>query len=235
MQTTNGEKLKETTIAKYHKALKAIINKAKNEELLDKDLDAYKDIKTSAKAGEREFLNDNELKLFEDVEIDNENWGLTTSKDIFLMSVYIGLRYSDIIKINTDTVHFDNDGAIHLSLISEKTGKPFRINLHDFFKVEDQHHSRPELIILKYKDKLFANPFKLSAGYHNRNLKDIAKLAKIKKHLTSHVARHTFGTFMATRVNQFTLKDLMQHSKLETTSVYVHMASMDKEIKGIKW
>jgi len=235
VQTTYGEKLKETTIPKYHKALKAIINKAKNEELLDKDLDAYKDIKTSAKAGEREYLDEHEIILFEDVEIENDNWSLTASKDIFLMSVYTGLRYSDIVKINSETVHFDNNGDIHISLVSEKTGKPFRINLHDFFNVEGQHHSRPELIILKYKDKLFANPFKLSAAYHNRNLKEIAKLAKINKHLTSHIARHTFGTFMASRVNQFTLKELMQHDKIETTSIYVHMASMDKEIEGIKW
>src|SRR5690606_13617017 len=64
---------------------------------------------------------------------------------------------------------------------------------------------------------------------YNRTLKDIAVLAGIKKRLTSHVGRHTFGYLFMTSVGDiYALKEIMGHSKIETTQKYAYL---DEEYK----
>lgn len=58
----------------------------------------------------------------------------------------------------------------------------------------------------------------------NRTLKDLARKADINKNLTAHVGRHTFGyLWMTTSGNIFRLKEILGHSKLETTERYSHL------------
>ncbi|TNE31789.1 MAG: hypothetical protein EP346_00065, partial [Bacteroidetes bacterium] len=50
--------------------------------------------------------------------------------------------------------------------------------------------------------------------------------AGIKKSITFHCARHTFGTlFIAIGGELMVLKELMGHSKISTTTEYVKMAN----------
>lgn len=67
----------------------------------------------------------------------------------------------------------------------------------------------------------------------NRHLKEIAKAANIKKRLTTHVGRHTFGflyLLMGGKVEE--LREIMGHSKLETTQVYTH-TDHDRKVAGV--
>ena len=61
--------------------------------------------------------------------------------------------------------------------------------------------------------------------YFNRVLKTIAQRANIEKPVTSHVARHTFATNLAAKVPIHVLKAILQHSKIETTMVYLHLSN----------
>jgi site-specific recombinase XerD len=45
-------------------------------------------------------------------------------------------------------------------------------------------------------------------------------LAAISKVITSHVARHTFATYLASKVSIHILKAILQYSKVETAVVY---------------
>src|SRR3546814_971123 len=59
---------------------------------------------------------------------------------------------------------------------------------------------------------------------YNRTLKELAAKADIRKNLTSHVGRHTFGYLYMTRVgNLFALKEIMGHSSIVTTQRYAHL------------
>lgn len=65
----------------------------------------------------------------------------------------------------------------------------------------------------------------------NRILKEIAKAedCKIKKNLTFHMSRHTFATLFLERGGRVeVLKELMGHSDIDTTMVYVHMTDKHK-------
>lgn len=230
----HSQKLKLTTICKYHKALKSVINEAIKSGYLENDLKPYQDIKLNAKAGDSVFLTLEELSKIENLEIENDHWGLSRCKDIFLMCSYTGLRYSDIIQLNDKTVFF-NDDKIEICLISKKTKKEFRLTLNDWFKPSQKKDSKPVEIMKKYREFLSMEPFKISDQYYNRQLKQIAKASGINKNLTSHVARHTFGTIMAQKVPSFVLQTLMQHSDIKTTSKYVNLSTKDNLIKNINW
>jgi site-specific recombinase XerD len=53
-------------------------------------------------------------------------------------------------------------------------------------------------------------------------------LAGISKHITPHSLRHTFASFKAqSGVSPFQLKDWLGHARLDTTSIYVHMAKQN--------
>lgn len=68
----------------------------------------------------------------------------------------------------------------------------------------------------------------------NYRLKEIARVVGIKKHLTTHVGRHTFGflyLLMGGKVEE--LQEIMGHSKIETTMIYTH-TDHDRKVAGVK-
>ena len=68
----------------------------------------------------------------------------------------------------------------------------------------------------------------------NLRLKEVAGIAGIKKHLTTHEGRHTFGflyLLMGGKVEE--LREIMGHSKMETTMIYTH-TDHDRKVAGVK-
>lgn len=87
----------------------------------------------------------------------------------------------------------------------------------------------PAKIIEKYKD----DPMVIAKGVllpvisnqrMNSYLADIASLAKVKKHLTTHIARHTFATMsLRNHVPLETISKMLGHSDIQTTQIYAKM------------
>lgn len=88
---------------------------------------------------------------------------------------------------------------------------------------------KPEQFILKYKDYLVAEPFKIELATYNKHLKEIAKLAKITKNIVFHIARQTILTFMANKVITPTFMKMAQHSGIATTRHFVHLSEKMKQ------
>jgi len=60
-------------------------------------------------------------------------------------------------------------------------------------------------------------------------IKEAVKHSGIKKHVTSHVLRHTYATHLLEMgLDIMTLKDLLGHSDINTTLIYLHVAQLDK-------
>lgn len=63
----------------------------------------------------------------------------------------------------------------------------------------------------------------------NVRLKEIAEVCNIHKNLSTHVARHTFATQFLERGGKLeVLKELLGHSKIDTTMIYVHVTIEQK-------
>lgn len=61
-------------------------------------------------------------------------------------------------------------------------------------------------------------------------IKGAAKKAGIKKHVTSHVLRHTYATHLLEMgMDIMTLKDLLGHVDIHTTLVYLHVAQLGRD------
>ena len=58
----------------------------------------------------------------------------------------------------------------------------------------------------------------------NSYLAEIETLAKIKKHLTTHLARHTFATMsLRNHVPIESISKMLGHSDIQTTQIYAKM------------
>ncbi len=61
-------------------------------------------------------------------------------------------------------------------------------------------------------------------------IKEASKKAGIRKHVTSHVLRHTYATHLLEMgLDIMTLKDLLGHTDIQTTLVYLHIAQLGRE------
>lgn len=60
-------------------------------------------------------------------------------------------------------------------------------------------------------------------------IKEAVKRAGIKKHVTSHVLRHTYATHLLEMgLDIMSLKELLGHSDIQTTLIYLHIAQMGR-------
>ena len=236
------------TRAKYHKILKKFIHLAIKMDLMDIRQNPYKLFTVKKERTSRDFLSEDELNKLADLVFDEMEIHLENIRDLFLFCCYTGLRYSDVSRLAK--VHLlETDKGLKLDMVSQKTEKRIQLPLFKLFQVEKTSASKPELIAYKYlkahlsaygEDRSFqATPFfkGLSEQHVNRELKRIASRAGIKKKLTTHVGRHTFGTIMAIKISPTILQQLMQHSHLKETMIYVHLSNtaIEKELDKVQW
>ena len=131
----------------------------------------------------------------------------------FLFSCKTGLRFSDIERVTWREI----EGEV-LDFEPYKTRnieKRVRLLLVDdaFDLIENE------------KGKLFNT---MAMQPTNRVLKDIALKCRIRKNLTTHVARHTFATDFLRRGGKVEhLQTLLGHTKITTTMIYGHTEEKD--------
>ncbi|MFN8353646.1 MAG: site-specific integrase [Spirosomataceae bacterium] len=162
-----------------------------------------------------------ELQRLELLTFENVSKQLEKVRDMFLFACYTGLRYSDVSGLTIN--HFnETEKGLRLNKAAQKTSKILDLPLGLLFG------GKPENLIRKYwsdnpKTKLFG----FTNQFVNRELKTLSKQAGIKKHLTFHVARHTAATILSKKVGVWETKNLLQHSKLETTNQYLHSSQIE--------
>ncbi|WP_171062927.1 site-specific integrase [Larkinella sp. C7] len=136
----------------------------------------------------------------------------------FLFSCFTGLRISD-----AKTVNHENIKGDWLIIIPVKN----RNRYHKVVRVPI--HPAARKLVTTSLGRLFDT---FSEQHTNRLLDTIGKHVGIDFKMTTHTARHTFGTvFIELGGDVVTLKDYMGHSKLETTMKYVHISEKRKKEK----
>lgn len=195
----------------YHKTLKYFINEAIRMKIIQTN--PYSQFKVKKQKTYPTFLEKSDVdKLLELY----QSGALTRSKTEvlkgFLFMCFTSLRFSDCKAVTLGNVI---DGE--LIFVPKKTKKIkalHRIQLN-----------KPALSLLdltkEKKDLLFKLP---SEPNMNKYLKTIGSAGKISKVLTTHVGRHTFATnFLMFGGDVQTLQQILDHEKIETTMIYVHI------------
>ena len=229
--------------------IRSFLNRAINKGLIEKhDFDK---VKIKNVEGKREFLMMNELQIFRKLysgELDDEiKKQLQTSlatKDLldgnltkivrnlldtgqldgrlkkilhmFLFTCYTGLRYQDLRGLKFENIKDD-----FIILTMHKTNKPVDIPL-----IAESKKMLPDKGQKDDNETVFTVP---TNQVFNRYLKELSKIAGIKKTITLHCARHTFATLaLDNGMKLEVVSKILGHSSLKVTLLYAKILQSQK-------
>jgi integrase len=236
--------LSQNTVHKHYKNFRKFINLAIKYEYLSPDKNPCKHISVKKEKTDPLFLLEHEFKLFERFEIPEDKQHLEKVKDMFLFTCMTGLRFSDVSRLTRENI-IETPEGMYLHIRAQKSRKAYRQNLRKLFPLPGMTYSRPEQIIKRRIESLLFPDDVLfvyrSRGPYVKQLKKMAKMInvreKVKSEISSHTGRHTFGTIMAGKVGVHVLKELMQHSNIRETMIYVHLNKkmIDNALDRVIW
>ncbi len=228
-----SKKFKVNTIHGYHKNLKVYLNLAIKKELIDINKNPYLRFKVKLEESVKVSLTSQELTDLENQKFNDHAKDLEFARDIFLFSCYTGIRFADVFNLTKSNLEESKEGGMTLKFRMIKSNKYINLPLHLLY------NGKPQKMVRKYVSEYSEFLFPKKSNQHiNRQLKLIAILASIKKRLTYHVARHTFGTNLADILaDPYLIKELMGHAKISTSMIYIHNSQerINKKLKAVKW
>lgn len=186
------------------------------------------------------YLTEEELLEIEKLEI-NPNINLFHHKNIYVFSAYAcGLRISDILQLKWENY---NDGKLNIRI--QKTNDPLSVKIPNkaieiikYYKKEDSKESDYIFPLLKCKNEEnrlhFFQSISSATAYTNSDLKEIARLANVKKNISFHTARHTFATLALQKGMRIEyVSKLMGHKSIKETQIYAKIINqeLDKAIE----
>ena len=214
------------TIAKHLRQLRTLVNEAINQGYIPSDAYPFRKYKIKQAKGRKEFLTPDELKRLENLDVDKK---LRHVLDAFLFCCYTGLRYSDFCQLTPENIIRVN-GKRWLHFKSVKTDVEIRLPLHLLFEGK-------ALAVLERYD-IVTDFAKIGPNSEaNKYLAQLAALARIRKHITYHTARHTCATLLVHQgVPITTVQKLLGHTSVRTTEVYSEVLSntIIRDLKAVK-
>jgi integrase/recombinase XerD len=147
------------------------------------------------------------------------------AKAMFEILYASGLRASELLSLQIDDVSF-TDGFIRVLGKGDKErivpiGKPALQALRNYY-----NHGRNKFLKDRMSAYLFINAHgkKLSRMGLHKILKEYVKKAKINKHVTPHVFRHSFATHLLEGgANLRAVQEMLGHANIATTQIYTHI------------
>lgn len=214
------------TVAKHLRQLRTLVNEAINQGYIHADAYPFRKFKIKQEKGRHEFLTPDELRKLENLEVNDQK--LRHVLDAFLFCCYVGLRFSDFCQLAPENFIKVN-GKKWMHFKSIKTGIELRLPLHLLFE------GKALGILERYNIEEFA-----SLGCNsdvNKYLAQIAEMARIRKHITYHTARHTCATLLIHQgVPITTVQKLLGHTSVKTTEIYSEVLSSTilRDLKAVK-
>lgn len=185
--------------------------------------DPFAQIRFHLDAVEREFLEKQELKTLLNKNISVPR--LAQIRDIFCFCCLTGLAFSDVKQLKSEHLVTDINGMIWIRKTRQKTKNMCNIPLLD----------EAQKILDRYKD----HPYCQTQGVllpvcsnqkMNMYLKELADICGIRKNLSTHMLRHTYGTMLITAgVDLYTASKMMGHADVRPTQIYAKIIDKKKE------
>jgi len=158
-------------------------------------------------------------------------------RDMFLFACYTGgIRVSDVLLLRWS----DFDGT-HIHLADRKTSSQHSIKLPNVsLRIIAKYKPKGENEAEGYVFPMLPNDLDLhdfvevdrriscATAYINKNLKSLARMAGIRKHLHFHCSRHTFACLALTKgMGIEYVSKLMAHSNIKQTQVYAKLVNAE--------
>lgn len=196
----------QVTVYGYYKVLNRWLNDAQDRRLISTDATRGWSC-DKGESEEREFLNEDEIRRWKDVELTNPH--LLRARDRFIVQMCTGFAYADLFRANFKG-RMEIDGQICVTRQRKKSKKQyFSVVLPDAIPILERWGWEIPMI---------------SGQKYNDYLQEVAELADIEKHVTSHVARHTYATWCLTNgIPLEVIRDTLGHTSIKTTEIYAKM------------
>ena len=207
-----SDAISDAGVYNYHKCLKALFNRAVRVGVLAQN--PYDRLKGKFKRGDRqsiEYLTEDEIAAFEGLKIMSGTM-LAKAHDLFIFQMWTGLSYSD-----TQTFNIKNyrlvDGQWSYTGLRIKTGVPYvSVLLPPVVEVLERNSWRVP---------------KIDNADYNHCLKLLGQMAGITTPLHSHLARHTFATFMLRHgVKIENVSKMLGHTNITQTQRYAKVLAL---------
>lgn len=219
----NERKNMNGTVAKRLVGLRAVIRYAIHEGYtIDNPFNHYNNLLPKCE-GRTTFLDSDEYQRFRAIKLPaNTIRSMRLSHKMFIFCCETGLRYSDMQDLKWKHL-IQNTGRYEaLEKVQVKTGNNVHVPLSN---------QAQAIIMLNGHNHTCEYVFDRIEGQTiNNNLKLLAKMANIDKHLSFHVSRHTFATNLANNgANEFEVAQLLGDKDLTIARIYVN-----SDAKGLK-
>ena len=225
----DGSTLIDSAVFKYHRSLKALLNRAVTFSKIERN--PYELLRGKFKRGDREnveYLTENEMHAIENLDIPNDDL-LRQSRDLFVFQMYTGLSYSDAEAFDIGQYRKDGDTYTHIGE-RIKTGVAYVSQLLP-----------PAIRVLEKYDMKVPQ---IENHVYNRSLKSIGMSAKIQIPLHSHLARHTFATWMlrngakienvSRMLGHTNIRQTQRYAKVMAESVHEEFNRISEKLKTNK-
>ena len=218
---------------KYMEAFKKVIRYAAKENYLDPtNIELFfDDIKIKVPKAKRVYLEPKEIKAWKDLKFSKAQPELERDRDMFLFQIYTGYYYKDLFIFTKNQLMEDEEYGYIIHGARDKNGNETIIPLFKF--------PYAAAIITKYRSNtdskmVFDHKHLISEPVYNRNLKDIAEMAKIHKNVCNKVGRHTNAQlWVRYGAEGNILSKMMGHLNGETTRNYYEV-NIPEIIEGTK-
>jgi site-specific recombinase XerD len=219
---------KETTVRgaarkKYFDKFKKICKQAKRQGYLDENPFINDPVTIKVEKSKRVYLEVPEIKAIKDLSFNKEDVELEIHRDLFLFQCYSGLYYSDLKELRHEHLEYYNSN-LYITNERLKTENTFIIPIYKF--------PNALRIINKYSERKSEFLFNglISEQKYNEKLILIAKQAKLEKHITNKVGRHSnVQLWIAMGTERQYVSKMVGHSKEATTQLYYDMSPSNIE------
>ena len=181
LKAQDGGRISDGGVFTYHKCLKALLNRARDFGKISEN--PYDSLRGKFKRGDKEnveYLTEDEMRQFEAIILPTGSQ-LDIAHDLFVFQMYTGLPYSDMQAFDMSDYKWDGMRWNHVGE-RIKTGVAYVSSILP-----------PALHVLEKYDMKIP---KMNNADYNHQLKALGLMAGIKTRLHSHLARHTFATYM---------------------------------------
>lgn len=220
-----AECISDAAVYNYHKCLKALLNRAVMFGKIDRN--PYDRLRGKFKRGDRDnvvYLTEEEMLAFMETKAPRGT-AMDVAHDLFVFQMFTGLSYSDTQVFDVSEYRQVDGRWVHIGE-RVKTGVAYVSQLLP-----------PAVEVL---EKYGMSVPKIDNAEYNRCLKALGMVAGIKTPLHSHVARHTFATYMlrngakiqnvSAMLGHTNIKQTQRYAKVLAQSVYDDFSMIEKKI-----
>jgi len=215
-----SEGLKINSVSVYLRTLRAVINRAIKEGVLDEEYYPFRKHTIKSEATVKRAISKEDISRIRDLELKAHST-LDMTRDFFMFSFYNrGMSFVDLAYLKKSNIQKDR-----IVYTRKKTGQKFSIKITEQTKdiiykyaKEDFDYIFP---IIKRPDNEFLD-YKNAFRLMNKKLKEIATMAGIDADLTTYVARHSWATIAKrSGIPTAIISEGLGHETEETTQIYL--------------